>query len=255
MNLLIPFRSEIIKTRRTASFYLTVFAGAFNPFMSLLDTLIGEGIAPDDRDQYLTKLFVDKFEMTGILVFPFFIMLATTLLAQVEYRNNTWKQILTAPQSRGSVFLAKYANVHRLILTFLIINQLFVLLEAVILHFKEPSMNLFGQPLSGIQVVTNILNSYVALLGMLSIQFWLGLRFRNFIVPLAAGIGLWFFGTLLLMNYESPWAAYFPYSYHVYSAFPKFQSQLDTVRWMSVVYALLFGVIGYIDFRNRRMTA
>lgn len=255
MNALIPLRAEVLKTRRTAAFYLALFAGAFSPFMSMLDTLIGEGISPDDRGRYLQKMFVDKFEITGILIFPFFIILACTLLAQIEYRNNAWKQVLTAPQRRGSVFGAKYANVHRLILTFLLVNQLCVGLEAVIVHFKHPSLNLLLQPVDWLLVLTTVLNSYVALLALVSIQFWLGLRFRNFIAPIGIGVGLWFIGTLLLLNYESPMAAYFPYSYHVYAAFPKFSAQFETVRWMSLVYAVGFGALGYLDFRKRRMTA
>jgi lantibiotic transport system permease protein len=111
MTLLTSFRSEILKTKRTASVYLTMIAAAFGPFLTLLDVLMGEGIPMDDRAVILNKLLIDRYEMTGLVAMPFFIILICTLLQQVEYRNNTWKQLLTSPQTRANIFIAKLVNV------------------------------------------------------------------------------------------------------------------------------------------------
>lgn len=253
MTLLTSLHTEILKTKRTASFYLSLIAAAFGPFFSILDIFIGEGISANDRGVMLNKLFIDKFEMTGVLTMPLFIILICTLLQQIEYKNNTWKQVLTAPQSRASIFIAKFLNLQLLIVLFLVANFCFMCLSAAILNFKDPSLHLFSQSLDGYGVLAARLNSYMVLLAMCCIQFWLGLRFKNFIIPMAIGLACWFAGSLLVLSMKSAAGAYFPYSFHVYTALPDLLPQLNHIRWASFAYAVLFLGIGFWDFSRRRM--
>jgi hypothetical protein len=252
MSLPISLRSEILKSKRTASFYLTLVTAAVVPFIFMLDASF-DGISPENRSSIFNKMFTEGFKMTGFAIFPMFVVLICTLLPQIEYKNNAWKQVLTSPQTKGNVFAAKFINIHLLILLFLIANQLFMLITAVVLHFIQPSWNVLNQPLNSYNILVDIVNTYVTLLALGTIQFWLGLRFKNFIVPIAIGISFWFIGSMLVMEFKSSFAIYFPYSFHVYSIFPNFKSQLNTIQWTSVGYAALFLVLGFIDFKRRRM--
>lgn len=252
MNLLVSLRAEILKTKRTASFYLTFIAGAIGPVMSLLDLLF-DGVSTDDRHIILNKMFTANFQMTGFLLFPMFIVLVCTLLPQIEYKNNAWKQVLTSPQTKGNVFVAKFLNVHLLILVFLVTNQLCMFIAAVVLHLTEPSLHVLNQPLNGKEVLMTLVNGYVVLLAICTLQFWMGIRFKNFIVPIAVGISLWFIGSLLVLQSGLSIAAYFPYSFHVYGSFPKYKQQLPAVEWTSLGYAVLFFIAGFADFKKRRM--
>ncbi len=255
MNMLISLRSEILKSKRTASIYLTIIAAAFGPFMSVLDTLFDEVIRPEEEKVFFNIIMIEKFQMTAFLVFPFFVILICTLLPQLEYKNNTWKQLLTSPQTKMNVFAAKFINVHRLIIIFLIVNQCCTLIYAVIIHLAKPSLDLLNQPVNVSEVVLHVVSSYISLLALISIQFWLGLRFRNFIAPIGIGVAVWFLGSLMVMNMKAPLAEYFPYSYHVYAAFPESRLNFDNVRWMSAGYAVLFLLIGFLDFKKRRMSS
>jgi hypothetical protein len=95
-------------------------------------------------------------------------------------------------------------------------------------------------------------NTYIALLAICTIQFWLGLRFKNFIIPVAIGIACWFIGTILVME-NVDFAAYFPYSFHAYDNFPKYNPQVNTVGWTSLAYAALFIIIAFFDFRKKEI--
>ena len=254
MDLLISLRSELLKTKRTASFYLAVVAAAFIPVILMLD-LVFDSTSLAERKIILNKLFTDGFVMTGFAIFPIFVMLICTLMAQTEYRNNAWKQVLTSPQTRLNVFVAKFINIHLLILFFLVASQLFMWLTAVVVHFVHPSWNVLGQSLNGYGVFVNILNSYACVLAITTIQFWMALRFKNFIVPAAVGVACWILGSIMILEYHSPYAQYFPYSFQVYPLFPKQKHLLNTVEWTSVAYSALFLILGYFDFRGRRMTA
>jgi lantibiotic transport system permease protein len=251
MSLAISLRSEILKTKRTASFYLTLIAAAVIPIIFILDMTV-DGISPENKHNIFSKMFEEGFKMTGFVVFPMFVILISTLLPQIEFKNNAWKQVFASPQTKVSVFAAKFINIHLLIIVFLVINQLLVFLAAVILHLMEPTWHVLSQPINGYNIFTDVLNSYVTVLALGTFQFWLGLRFKNFIVPIAIGISCWVVGCILVLEYHSSYAAYFPYSFHVYNLFPKYKPQLNAIEWTSGAYALLFIVLGFIDFNTRR---
>jgi hypothetical protein len=251
MSLLISLHSEILKTKRTGPLYLALAAAAFAPLMSMLDIIL-DGIGDEHKKDILSEMLIKKFQMTGLVALPIFMILVCTLLPQIEYKNNTWKQVLTSPQTKGNVFAAKFINVQILIGIFLITNLLLMFVSAAILHLMEPTLNVLNQPLNGYDVLMSRVNTYVALLAICCIQFWLGLKFKNFIIPVSIGIACWFTGTIFVMqNFD--FAAYFPYSFHAYDRFPKYNPLSTTAAWTSFIYAVLFLIIGFLDFRKRRM--
>ena len=251
MNLLISLRSEILKTKRTASFYFTLVGAAVIPFIFLLNVL-SDGISETRKDPF-NSIFKLGSQMNGLVIFPMFVILICTLLPQIEYRNNTWKQVLASPQTKANVFIAKFLNIHILILLFLLAYHLFMLLVVVVAHFVLPELDILHQPLNGKTLLLTAANSYITLLAIGTIQFWIGLRFKNFIVPVAIGLVLWFAGTIMMFGLHSSYAKYFPYSFQAFT-FPEFKSQLDRVAWTSLGYAVFFLVLGFIDFRRRRMS-
>jgi lantibiotic transport system permease protein len=254
MNLLISLRSEILKTKRTASFYFTLIGAAVVPFIFLINICL-DGMPPDLRKNPFNDMFKAGSEMNGLVIFPMFVILVCTLLPQIEYRNNTWKQVVTSPQTKANVFMAKFLNIHLLMLLFLIANQLFMFLVAVLTHFIEPDLDLLHQPLNGYTIFVNSVYAYVTILAICAVQFWLGLRFKNFIIPIAIGLALWLTGTLLVFKSNSGFTAYFPYGFQIFNNFPEYRSQLNQVAWTSFGYAVLFLVMGFLDFRRRRMKA
>ena len=253
MNLLISLRSELLKTRK-ASFYLTLIGAAVGPVMYLLNVLLDENeIDPSQKDP-LNAVFKILSDMNGTALFPLFVILICTLLPQIEYRNNTWKQVFASPQTKVNVFLAKFMNVQLLMLVFLIATHLFMFLTIVGINFIKPTLNLFEHPLNGSTVLINAANAYILLLAVCAIQFWMGLRFRNFIVPIGIGFALWLTGTIMAVQYKSNLVYYFPYSFHAFPVSTKLKSQLTQVAWTSLGYALLFLIVGFFDFRRRTVS-
>ena len=254
MNLLIALRSELVKTKRTASFYLTFIGAAMGPAIYLLNVLLDENeIDPSAKDP-LNALFKILSDMNGAALFPLFIILICTLLPQIEYRNNTWKQVFTSPQTKVNVFVAKFMNVHLLMLVFLVVTHLFMFIAIAGVHFIKPTLNLLEQPLNGRAVLVNAANAYMLLLAVCALQFWMGLRFRNFIVPIGIGLVLWLTGTILPLQYSPNLASYFPYSFHTPLVSVKLKPQLTQIAWTSLGYALLFLIVGFFDVRRRTLS-
>ncbi len=253
MSLLISLRSELLKTR-TASLYLTLIGAAVGPVIYLLNVLIDENEIDASEKDPLNALFKILSEMNGTALFPLFVILICTLLPQIEYRNNTWKQVFASPQTKVNVFLAKFMNVHLLMLVFLIATHLFIFLAIAGINFIKPTLNLFKHPLNGIAILVNAANAYILLLAVCAIQFWIGLRFRNFIVPIGIGFALWLIGTIMAVQYKSNLVFYFPYSFPAFPVSTKLKSQLTQVAWTSLGYALLFLIAGFFDFRRRTVS-
>ena len=254
MNLLISLRSELLKTKRTASLYLTLIGAAVGPVMYLLNVLLDENEIDASEKDPLNAIFKILSDMNGTALFPLFVILICTLLPQIEYRNNTWKQVFASPQTKFNVFLAKFMNVHLLMLVFLTATHFFMFLSIVAINFIKPSLNLFKHPLNGSTVLVNAANAYILLLAVCAIQFWIGLRSRNFIVPIGIGFALWLTGTIMAVQYKSNLVFYFPYSFHAFPVSTKLKSQLTQVAWTSLGYALLFLIVGFFDFRRRKVS-
>ncbi|MGZ8538162.1 MAG: ABC transporter permease [Flavisolibacter sp.] len=254
MNLLISLRSEIFKTKRTAAFYFTLIGAAIIPFMFLLNALT-HGLPDEDESNKdpMNAIFMLSAQMVSLGIFPLFIVLICTLLPQIEHKNNTWKQVLTSPQSKANVFLAKFLNIHLLILLFLVANHLFLWLVAIAIHFIIPELNVLQQPLNYYSVLGIIGNTYLFLLAVCAIQFWIGLRFKNFIVSIAIGLAMWLTGTVLKLEYNSDFANYFPYSFQTFTFAPGDKSELNVIGMTSIGYTVFFLAVGFLDFRRRRM--
>jgi hypothetical protein len=254
MNLSISLRSEIAKTKRTAAFYFTLIGAAIIPFIFLVNALFngfaGEENVPKDP---LNKMFSMSMEMTGLLIFPLFVVLVCTLMPQIEYRNNTWKQVLSSPQTKLNIFVAKFLSVQSLMLLFLVSSHLFMWIAIIAIHFIEPGLHMFNRSLDGYTILVNNVNLYLCVLAVSAIQFWIGLRFKNFLIPVSIGFVLWITGMTMVFEYHSPYAVYFPYSFQTFTFFPKEKIQLGQVEWTSVGYAVFFLIAGFLDFRRRRM--
>jgi hypothetical protein len=255
MSLTISLRSEILKTKRTAAFYFTLIGAAVIPFM-LLFSIISHGLPEQERSAKdpINFIFRLSSEMTGLCILPMFVVLACTLLPQIEYKNTAWKQVLTSPQTKANVFIAKFLNIHLLILLFMVLSHLFIWVVVVAAHFILPDLNILQHPFDLYPVLVDNANSYVCILAICSMQFWIGLRSKNFIVPVAIGIACWLVGTIMVFEYKSTASPYFPYSFHAISLSDVFKSRLSQVEWTSVGYAAVFLVLGFLDFKRRRMT-
>lgn len=255
MTLLLSLRSEMLKTKRTAAFYFTLAAAAFVPSMFLLNAFT-HGLPNEDQSlkDPLNAVFSIASEIVGVAILPLFIVLVCTLLPQIEYKNNTWKQVLASPQSKSSIFITKFLNIHLLILLFLLANQLFMWIYVLAAHFLIPEIDILHQPLNVDAVLSNILNMYVTTLAMGAIQFWMGLRFRNFLVPLALGLVLWIFGILRLVGVGANLVYYNPYSFPGFGFITDYKPRLAEIRWKSCGYAMVFLIAGFLDFRRRSMS-
>ncbi|WP_237144860.1 ABC transporter permease [Pontibacter pamirensis] len=138
----VSLRSESLKTKRTSLLPLSFVAAAVIPLLLVFDTATPEAVNALKVDPWNLH-FKAGVEFMGNLVLPMDIILICTLLPQIEYRSNTWKQVFTSPQPLVNVFFSKFLTIHLLILVFFIAFNVFMAMSALVVNAKVPAFRFF----------------------------------------------------------------------------------------------------------------
>lgn len=251
MKVLLSLRAELLKTKRTALWYLMVLSATSVPLIFVMDVCF-DGISPENSKNPLSALYVEGLKGINYLILPMFTILVCTLLPQIEYRNNTWKQVLAAPQTKAQIFISKFAMVQLFILLFLAVFLISTVMGSIAINSIDPSIRLFDHRMDWNKIVIYVARTYLAVFAVSVIQFIVGLMVKNFIVPIAVGFILWITGNLLLFEMHSSLINVFPYSYSAMVMFPEFESSLTLIQWSSMGYGALFLIIGYTLFAIKK---
>lgn len=247
MNLSIALKSEILKTKRTASWYFVVLLSIAVSAIFVLT------VSSNDSSHQINPwvaIFNEEFKSLNLLVLPMFTILVCTLLPQIEYSNNTWKQLLASPQRFMHIYLSKFLVVQLLILIFLSLFLLSAGFCTVLYGFANPSLKLFNYSPDWNLLAVYAVKTYLSVLSLSAIQYILGLTMKSFVAPIATGFILWMLGNLLIFEMHSALANFFPYSFSTMVVFPKYEVYFPTVVFTSIGLSVVCLVVGYLFFRK-----
>jgi hypothetical protein len=249
MSLLISLRSENLKLKRTLSIYLCVLAAAFGPLMTFMEYINLDPATP--KGLPWTEHFLRGREPLCAALFPLYVILVCTLILQIEYRDKTWKQVLTSPQKMINIFLAKFITLQFMILAFLIAYNLFMTITALGATLMQPG--LYTGKIELYQILSINAQTYFLILGVSAVQFWLSLRFKNFITPLAIGFGLWFLAPMMVFEFNWKIVEQYPYAFTMLSVLPQYKAHVISYQWYSIATAAVFLILAFVDFSNRKV--
>jgi lantibiotic transport system permease protein len=181
-------------------------------------------------------------------------ILITSLVTQIEYRNNAWKQVRTLPIPALTLFFAKLALIAVLMVEFFVLFDLGVYLSAILPSVLIPGVPYPTQPLPFWPFLADTGVYMTASLPIVALQYLLSLQFKNFLVPVGVGFMTW---VAALAALSSSFSWLIPYAYtmlHYLKDDAKGRAQLPTsqLQWMSLGYTLLFLAVGYILFANQK---
>lgn len=256
MNLLVSIQTELIKTKRSAALWLAVLGAGAIPLVYFIFYLSRPDAAlPRLQGAPWEKHFMQGWQAFSGFLLPMFVILICSLVPQIEYKNNAWKQVFASPQSIANIFLSKYIAIMLMILLLFVLFSLFMILAAYISNMIHPELPFTKTAIPWAVQFKLSARTFLALLAIISIQYWFSLRFRNFIVPIGLGLGLLVM-TLVAMNWEHinklPYA--FPYLTFSSSVADEtgVRNQIKNHEIYSFVYFLAFSLIGYMDMRMRK---
>lgn len=255
MSFVISTQAELLKTKRTSSFWLSIIGAAFIPMMLLIALFTGDD---SERaaltDDPWTKYFQIGWQVFCVFIIPSFIILASTLITQIEYRNNAWKQVFSSPQSLGNIFFSKFLAIHFMILFCFLLFNGFMVLSAVIANLFNSKFTFLDHSIDWSMLLRLNAKVYISILAMSAIQYWLSLRFKNFIAPMGIGLALLIAGIVALVNH---WQHVYkwPYSFAILSydyMQMKGRPFLENHEWNSIGYFVFFAFLGFVDMKMRK---
>ncbi|RYU91411.1 hypothetical protein EWM62_05570 [Mucilaginibacter terrigena] len=238
MTLYTSFRSEILKTKKSSVWLLTVLGAAIAPVGLLISFNSADGIQKL-QGQPWAKYFADGRMYSSGIFLPFFIILLCTICAQIEYRNNAWKQVMSSPQSFGTIFFSKFLVIQFFILCFIILHNALILVSGAVLYIIEPKTGFLNHAPDWGYLLPQIVKSYLLVLAMSTIQFGIGIRFKNFILPIGVGFVFWVV-TMIMAEHYAGGMEYFPYAYSFVGSMADFEKFVPQALWGSVAYAVIF---------------
>jgi hypothetical protein len=251
---IINTKAEFLKSKRTAAFWLTVIGAAFVPIVTFIRLVA----RPDYFGPVLIKnnpwqlIINDNWQAASFFLFPMYVILVTSLVVQIEYRNNTWKQVYASPRTLADIFFSRFIVIHSLIVFCLFLFNASIIITACAANLVHKQYTFFDHAIPWKTLFGLIAKIYFSILAITSIQYWLSLRFRNFIVPVGIGLALLITG-FMINQWEQLY--YYPYMYPVIAFWPTFQKNTAFVHKAQLFDAIWFVVIlliGFLDMVTRR---
>ncbi len=253
MSLAISLRSEFLKTKRSPTWLLTVIMAAFAPTFMLLvfreeqDGHVSDDIVRVSKDAW-NFYYYQGWGIISMVFLPMFVVLMSTLLPQIEFRNHTWKQVFAAPQSFAKLYFSKFLLFQFFILAFIALHILFVGLSGFISGIINPRFNFSGNSLDWLKMITALSKTYIAILALSTIQFWMGIRFKSFLVPVGVGVLMSILGMINMIGFPVVDAAKYFYNFSGFIIIKSNAAKVNYVLWSSAAYALIFLGLGFLDF-------
>jgi hypothetical protein len=239
------FASEWLKKKRTASSLLTVVGSLLVPAMIIIARSDNaEGLTKANQNPHVWEtLFARNWLIMASFLLPMGIVLVTSLITQLEFRNNTWKQLCTTPQSDTLIFFAKLAVILVMLLECFVLFNLGIVLSGVIpsLFFKNVSGPAESLPLGSFLAADGWF--LLDCLPIVALQYLLSLRFRNFLIPLCGGLGL-YVASMVAVHWRYGYTI--PYTYCAYNLTGK-----QGIHYWATGYTIGLMVLAYILYITR----
>jgi hypothetical protein len=248
--------AEWLKRKRSLASLMTLIGGFFTPAIVTAVRLMYPDRLPQlyANDVFWQQLWKSSWESMAIFFLPMGAILATSLVTQIEFRNNAWKQVHALPIGLSTNFFSKLLVVLALLAQFLVLFNAGIWLSGVI-----PSLLIAGVPLpKGPLPLRSFLRAdlmyFVDVLPIVAAQYAMSIRFRNFLVAIGTGFVAWVTALAIL---PSRFNYVFPYTYTVLEYLKdgtKSKAVIPTVNihWFALAYFAIFTIAGYVLFVTKR---
>lgn len=213
MQYIYNLQAEWIKTKRSASNWLSIIGGFFIPIILTIAFFYNKNTINDSGIYGWQQLYGSAWENMAVFLLPMGMILAGSLITQIENKNNTWKQVHATPQSFTTIFFSKFTVILLMTLKFFLFFNIGVVLSAII-----PTIALEGAMPSQSFPFWDVLKLngkiFIGCLPILAFQYLLSLSFKNFLVPIGIGF-LMLIGTMIGFIWKYIFIS--PFSFPIYA--------------------------------------
>lgn len=194
------FQSEWLKKKRSLASWLVIAGAFFTPSIILMSRIKNADKLPAlyAADDFWQKLWNQTWESMAVFLLPIGIVLAAGLITQIEYKNNSWKQLHTTPQGFTTIFFAKFLVILIMLAEVFVLFNVGIYLSAIVPSMLFSSVPYPSAPIPYMDFLSANIRFFLDCLPILALQYLISLQFKNFLVPVGVGFAIWFLGIGML---------------------------------------------------------
>lgn len=246
-------QSEWLKRKRSATAWLTVTGAFFIPAIILAQRLIQHKSlqAISASPKVWDELYSQCWQYNAIFLLPMGIILASSLIAQLEYKNNGWKQLHTTPQSFTVIFFAKLTVILLMLLQFFVLFNVGIYLTGIVPALIFPNVSFPQQAFPLLGFLSGNSKFFISCLPILGLQYLLSIHVKNFIIPIGIGFAL-LIASIIALSWQ--YGYLIPYTYCP-SQFLKTNNKMDTsaaTHIWALAYFTIFTVVNYLLYIGQK---
>ena len=246
------FHSEWLKRKRSFASSLVLAGSLFTPVIVAIVRLIHRQNLPAlyAADAFWPNMWRACWESMAIFFLPLGAILATSLIAQIEFKSNAWKQVHALPLSTAVIFLAKLAVILVMLIQFLALFTAGIYVSGMIPALLLPAVPHPRGSFTALPLLRENALYFVDCLPIIAAQYLMSLRSNNFLVPIGIGFMAWV-GALAAVS--SKVAIWWPYGYtmiHYLKDKPKgahFAAYTQS-HWLAAGFFVLLTLVSYTLF-------
>lgn len=210
------FQSELLKTKRSLAMWIVIIGGFFTPLIVTVARLVQYKTLPAiySSDDFWKLLWKNSWESMAIFLLPLGVILTTSLITQLEFKNNTWKQLHTLPLSLTTIFFSKLAVVIVMMLTFFVLFNIGIYLSALVPYLIISGVAYPKAPIPYASFLVQDLYYFIDCLPIIALQYLISLKYKNFLVPIGTGFIFWV-GALASLSWK--YGYIIPYTYCMFT--------------------------------------
>ncbi len=234
--------------------WLTLAGAAFIPILFFLIYVL-------KPDHFVKELSADPWQFhlyqswqsASVFLLPMYVILTTSLIVQIEYRNNTWKQVYSSPRSYADIYFSKFVVIQAMVLSCFLLFNIFLIISGFAAALVNAQYHFIQKPIPFHNLFLLSAKLYLSSLAITSIQYWLSLRLKNYIAPLGIGLALLITG-IIILRWDKVY--YYPYAYTALSFFrganPLASNELSKNEWFSLAWFGIVLLLGFIDIITKK---
>ncbi len=240
------FSAEWIKKRRSLASWLVIIGGFFIPLVNLIIFLFypKQILSMHESGQFWNLMFDNSWKSMAFMLLPMGIVLAVSLVTQLEFKNNTWKQLHTSPVSFANIYFSKLLVILLMLFQLFILFNIGIYLSAIIPSVVNSKFPFPNYAMDAGYLIKENAKYFIVSMPLVALQYLISLKFKNFLIPVGAGLVL-VVGGLMALSWEYVFAV--P---HAYTALQYLQAKSGTLPehnlllW-SVGYFMVFSLVGF----------
>lgn len=250
------FHGEWLKRKRSFASALVVMGSLFTPAIVAVVRLLHHRSLPGlyAADTFWQNMWRACWESMAIFFLPLGAILATSLITQIEFKSNAWKQVHTLPVSAAVIFLSKLGVILVMMIQFLLLFTAGIYVSGMLPALLVPGVPHPKGSFLSLPLLRENGLYFIHCLPIVGAQYLMALRSNNALVPIGIGFMAWV-GALAAVS--SRFTVWWPYSYttiHYLRDKPKGArfAAYGELPWLSVSAFLLLTIISYALFVTRK---